>query len=62
MRDNRTYAGLRPGYVLVSIPAQHSGSRAYLEGQGDLVSRLIMEIIGATIGLIRGISILTKSP
>ena len=34
----------------------------YLEGQGDLVSRLIMGIIGVTIWLIGVISILTKSP
>ena len=34
----------------------------YLEGQGDLVSRLILGIIGVTIWLIGVISILTKSP
>ena len=34
----------------------------YLEGQGDLVSRIIMGIIGDTIWLIGVISILTKSP
>ena len=34
----------------------------YLEGQGDLVSRLIKGIIGVTIWLIGVISIFTKSP
>ena len=34
----------------------------YLEGQGDLVSRLIMGIIGVTIWVIGVINLLTKSP
>ena len=34
----------------------------YLEGQGDLVSRFIMEISGLTIWVIRVIFLLTKSP
>ena len=36
--------------------------RTYLEGHGDLVSRLIMEIIGVIIWLIGVINRLTKSP
>ena len=36
--------------------------RAYLEGQGDLVSRLIMGIIRVTIWVIGVINLLTKSP
>ena len=36
--------------------------RIYLEGQGDLVSRIIIGIIGDTIWLIGVINILTKSP
>ena len=36
--------------------------RAYLEGHGDLVTGLIMGIIGFIIWLIGVISILTKSP
>ena len=35
---------------------------AHLEGQGDLVSRLIMGIIGVTIWVIGVIILLTKSP
>ena len=34
----------------------------YLEGHGDLVSRLIMGIFGVTIWLRGVINILTKSP
>ena len=34
----------------------------YLEGQGDLVSRLIMGIIRVTIWVIGIINLLTKSP
>ena len=34
----------------------------YLEGQGDLVSGLIMGIIGVTIWVIGVINLLTKSP
>ena len=34
----------------------------HLEGQGDLVTRLIMEMIGVTIWVIRVINLLTKSP
>ena len=34
----------------------------YLEGQGDLVTRLIMGIIGVTIWVIKVINLLTKSP
>ena len=34
----------------------------YLEGQGDLVSRLIMGIIKGTIWVIGVINLLTKSP
>ena len=34
----------------------------YLKGQGGLVSRLIMGIIGITMWSIRVINILTKSP
>ena len=37
-------------------------NEAYLEGLGDLVSRLIMEIIGVTIWVIGVINLLTKSP
>ena len=36
--------------------------RQYLEGQGDLVSRLIMGIIGVIIWVIGVIILLTKSP
>ena len=40
-----------------------NAQRVCLESQGDLVSRSIMEILGATISLIIWvISILTKSP
>ena len=47
--------------------AQHtdpaaSASGRYLEGQGDLVSRLIMGIIRVTIWVIGVINLLTKSP
>ena len=35
---------------------------SYLEGHGDLVSRLIMEISGVTIWVIGVINLLTKSP
>ena len=35
---------------------------SYLEGQGDLVSGLIMGIIGVTIWVIGVINLLTKSP
>ena len=38
------------------------GSTVYLEGQGDLVTRLIMGIIGVTIWVIGVINLLTKSP
>ena len=38
------------------------GMSYYLEGQGDLVSRLIMGIIGVTIWVIGVINLLTKSP
>ena len=41
---------------------RHSSGYAYLEGQGDLVSRIIMGIIGDTTWRIGVISILTKSP
>ena len=34
----------------------------YLEGQGDLISRLIMGIIRVTIWVIGVINLLTKSP
>ena len=34
----------------------------YLEGQGDLATRLIMGIIGVTIWVIGIINLLTKSP
>ena len=34
----------------------------YLEGQGDLVTRLIMRIIGGSIWVIRVINLLTRSP
>ena len=34
----------------------------YLGGQGDLISRLIMGIIGVTIWVIGVINLLTKSP
>ena len=36
--------------------------RGYLEGQGDLVTRLIMGINGLTIWVIGVITLLTKSP
>ena len=36
--------------------------RVYFEGHGDLVSRLILGIIGVIIWLIGVIHILTKSP
>ena len=36
--------------------------RGYLEGQGDLVSRLVMGIIRVTIWVIRVLNPLTKSP
>ena len=38
------------------------GLRAYLEGQGDLVTSLIMGIIWVTIWVIGVKTILTKSP
>ena len=38
------------------------GGLQYLEGQGDLVSRLIMGIIRVTIWVIGVINLLTKSP
>ena len=38
------------------------GSRAYLEGHGDLVSRLIGGITRVTRWVIRVITLLTKSP
>ena len=34
----------------------------YLEGQGDLVTRLIMGIIGVTMWVIGVINLLTESP
>ena len=37
-------------------------SRVYLEGQGDLVSRLIMGIIRVTIWVMGVMNLLTKSP
>ena len=36
--------------------------RVYLQGQGDLVSRLIMGISGVTIWVIGVLNLLTKSP
>ena len=36
--------------------------KGYLEGQGDLLSRLIRGIIGVTIWVIGVINLLTKSP
>ena len=38
------------------------GLGIYLEGQGDLISRLIMGIIRVTIWVIGVINLLTKSP
>ena len=38
------------------------GSKPYLGGQGDLVSRLIMGINGVTIWVIGVINLLAKSP
>ena len=38
------------------------GIAGYLEGQGDLISRLIMGIIRVTIWVIGVINLLTKSP
>ena len=40
----------------------YTGLRAYLEGQGDLVTRLIMGIIGVTVWVLGVINLLTKSP
>ena len=41
---------------------QGLGFRDYLEGRGDLVSRLIMRVTVVIIWLIRVISLLTKPP
>ena len=41
---------------------QFQGQEDYLEGQGDLVSRLIMGINRVTIWVIEVINLLTKSP
>ena len=41
---------------------QHPPFKYYLEGQGDLVSGLIMGIIRVTIWVIGVITLLTKSP
>ena len=38
------------------------GPKPYLEGQGDLVSRLIMGLIRVSIWVIGIINLLTKSP
>ena len=46
--------------ILYTWPSDFRGME-YLEGQGDLVSRLIMGIFRVTIGVI-GITLLTKSP
>ena len=43
-------------------PSASPFSTAYLEGQEDVVSRLIMGVIGVIIWLIGGIKLLTKSP
>ena len=59
--------------VLNVLPQNHPGSESspwfpptcpkpYLEGQGDLVSGLIMGIIRVTIWVIGVINLLTKSP
>ena len=45
--------------MIRSVLGLHAG---YLEGQGDLVTRLIMGIIGVTIWVIGVINLLTKSP
>ena len=46
-----------------SYMGSHWGlSKPYLEGQGDLVTRLIIGIIGVTIWVIGVINLLTKSP
>ena len=43
-------------------PQKHLKPKPYLEGQGDLVTRLIMGIIGVAIWLTGVISVLTESP
>ena len=49
---------------LLPLSASPTGivPKPYLEGQGDLVTRLIMGIIGVTIWVIGVSNLLTKSP
>ena len=66
----RTYMNtllLQVAYKLLHVSLAKACSSAlepkpYLEGQGDLVTRLILGIIGATIWVIGVINLLTKSP
>ena len=44
------------------VTSQSASPSCYLEGQGDLVSRLIVGIIRDTIWVIGVINLLTKSP
>ena len=44
------------------IPSNLKRDWSLLGGQGDLVTRLIMEIAGVTIWVIGVINLLTKSP
>ena len=54
--NGRRYSGA------LGKPDQLSSSTPYLEGQGDLVSRLIMGITRVTMWVIGVINLLTKSP
>ena len=49
-------------YVICMRRAAGALSLLYLEGQADLVSRLITRITGVTIWVIGVINLLTKSP
>ena len=51
-----------PNYSDSSMLGSLLGSPDYLEGQGDLISRLIMGKIRVTIWVIGVINLLTKSP
>ena len=42
--------------------SREGGNECYLEGQGDLVTRLMMGIIGVTIWVIGVYNLLTKPP
>ena len=49
-------------WSMFPLPDEGLSSGAYLEGHGDLITRLIMGIIGVTMSVIGVINLLTKSP